>query len=194
MASQAGLTRRNVLAASAAAMAGASIAGLVPRTAQAAKFNLKASYITFASVVTYFAARDKKFFEAEDIDVKDAPVANNIIVPSVLSGEYDVSVTNIVDTANVYIKGGDLRIIYPAGVIGPKNAYGQLVGPTGSPIRGPQDPVGKRIAVAALRGSVDAGLRSWLKRHNVDPAKVSIVSVGQAGLVPAIRSKQFDAA
>jgi NitT/TauT family transport system substrate-binding protein len=184
------VNRRSVLAASAAA----SFATIIPRQAAAARYSIKASYITFASVVTYFAARERQFFEAEDISITDAAVANNLIVPTVLSGQYDMSVTNIVDTANVVAKGGDLRVIYPAGVLGTAYPYAQVVVPSDSQIKGPKDLAGKKIAVAATRSSIDAGVKYWLKLNGVDLSTVSIVAVGQTGVIPAMRSKQFDAA
>lgn len=45
-----------------------------------------------------------------------------------------------------------------------------------------------------LRSSVELILLSWLQANGADPEKVSLVGVGADGIVPAVKSRQFDAA
>lgn len=45
-----------------------------------------------------------------------------------------------------------------------------------------------------MRSYVDGTVKAWLKSKGINPAQVTFVPVGAQGIIPAIRSKQVDAA
>ena len=185
-------TRRRILAAGAAA--GLSWAGLNSRNSQAQTFGLKAAYNRFASQFQYFAAKEQKFFEAEGIKVEDAFTPPPVAIPGLLSGQYDLAFHNILDIAQINLKGSSVKILYPGAMLTDKFPYAQLVVPAGSTVKTAKDLEGKKIGVAFLRSSIDLDVTIWLAANGVDPKKVTFIGTGIDGVVPTIKSKQVDAA
>ncbi len=184
--------RRKVLVAVAAA--GLSWAGLSGRNSQAQTHNLKAAYNKFASMFQYFAAKEQKFFEAEGIKVEDAFTPPPVAIPGLLSGQFDLAFHNILDIAQINLKGSSVKILFPGAMLTDKFPYAQLVVPAGSTIKTARDLEGKKIGVALLRSAIDLDVTIWLAANGVDPKKVTFVGTGIDGVVPTIKSKQVDAA
>jgi NitT/TauT family transport system substrate-binding protein len=183
-------TRRDVLAAG---IAGALSLGWRGARAQAARFTIKASYNTFASMLQFFAAREQKFFDAEGIRLEDANVNPALTMSGIISGQYEVGFHNILDISQIHLKGTDIKIFHAGVIQSHQFPYSQMVVPNGSPIKTAKDLAGKRIAVALVRASIDVSIYSMLTEVGVDPASVSLVQVGIDGIIPALSSGKFDA-
>jgi NitT/TauT family transport system substrate-binding protein len=63
-----------------------------------------------------------------------------------------------------------------------------------SPLKRPQDLVGKTIAVGTLRGSADISTRSWLAQQHVDATSIKIIELPFAEMAPALERGTVDAA
>jgi NitT/TauT family transport system substrate-binding protein len=188
-------TRREVLAAGIAG--GLSIAGLARQPAraqaQAAKYTIKASYNTFASMLQFFAGKEQKFFEAEGIRLEDANVNPALTMSGLLSGQYEVGFHSLLDIAQIHVKNTDIKIFHAGVIQSHQFPYSQMVVPNGSPIKTAKDLAGKRIAVALIRGAIDVSIYSMVTEVGVDPATLSLVQVGIDGVIPALSSGKFDA-
>jgi NitT/TauT family transport system substrate-binding protein len=193
MSAQGKFTRREVLAAGLAG--GLSFAGLAPQPAraQAAKYSIKASYNTFASMLQFFAGKEQKFFEAEGIRLEDANVNPALTMSGLVSGQYEVGFHNILDIAQIHLKGTDIKIFHAGVIQSRKYPYSQMVVPNGSPIKTAKDLAGKKIAVALVKASIDVSVYSMMSEVGVDPNSATLVQVGIDGIIPALSSNQFDA-
>ena len=184
------LSRRKMLAGAVAAGMSAAVA---PRAAIAADFELKLAYNRFASLFQFFAAKEQGFFQNAGLKLTDTFTPPPLAIPGLLSGQHDVAFHNILDIAQINLKGGKIKIIHAGTMLSPENPYTQLIVPTGSQVKTAKDLEGGKIAVPFVRSTLDLDLLSWLVANGADPKKVGIVGVGIDGIIPAVQSKQFEA-
>lgn len=135
------ITRRSFAGAGTAFLAST----LAPRHGFASNVKVNAAYQKLSSVAGYFAAKENKFFEKEGIALKDGAVATNILIQSVISGQYDFGINSVIDVASAYLKGGDVRVIYPAALVPKERSWAQVVVPLDSTIRAPEELAGKKL-------------------------------------------------
>jgi NitT/TauT family transport system substrate-binding protein len=158
----------------------------------AADREVKLAYNKFASLFQFFAAKEQGFFQAAGLKLVDSFVPPPLAIPGLLSGQHDVAFQNILDIAQINLKGGKVKIIHAGTMLSPENPYTQLLVPTGSQLKTAKEFEGGKIAVPFVRSTLDLDLIAWLVANGADPKKVSIVGVGIDGVIPAIQSKQFE--
>ncbi len=194
MDSQQTFTRRQALALGiGAGLSSLWLSGPLGRRAWAKEVTLKAAYNTFASLVQYFAAKEQGLFQGEGIKLEDAFTPPHLTMPGLASSQFDFAFHNMLDIVQINVKGVSIKVVYPGAILSEKYPYSQLVVPTGSSIRTAKDLEGRKIAVSLVRSSIELILLSWLTANGVDPEKVSLVQVGIDGIIPAVKSRQFDA-
>jgi len=180
------VSRRTVVAGIGAAVGASSL------PAFAADREVKLAYNKFASLFQFFTAKEQGYFQAAGLKLADTFVPPPLAIPGLLAGQYDVAFQNILDIAQINLKGGKIKIIHAGTMLSPDNPYTQLLVPTGSTLKTAKDFEGGKIAVPFVRSTLDLDLLSWLVANGADPNKVSIVGVGIDGIIPAIQSKQFE--
>jgi NitT/TauT family transport system substrate-binding protein len=185
------LTRREVLALGVGA--GVTLGRPLLRSAWARELPVKASYFAISALIQYYAAKERGFFKAENIKLEDTFVQGHLVMQSVISGQVDVTMTNTLDIAKINLQGVGVKILYPSATINGDHPYAQLVVPPDSPIKTAKDLEGRRVAVATLKSGPELAVRNWLAANGANPDTVTFVGVGFDGIVPAARSKQFDA-
>lgn len=185
--------RRDLLTVGVGGLATAWLGGWPGAAAWAKEVTLKAAYNRFASLMQYFAAKEQGFFQAEGIKLDDAFTPPHLTMPGLASNQFDFAFHNMLDIAQINLKGVSVKIVYPGAVLSEKHPYSQIVVPSGSPVRTAKDLEGRKVAVALLRSSVELLMKSWLVANGADPEKVTLVAVGADGVVPAVKSRQFDA-
>ena len=190
---QSGLTRREALALGFGAGVTATLAGPLLRNAWAKEMTVKASYFAISALVQYYAAKEQGLFQAEGLKLEDTFVPGHLVMRSVVSGQVDFTMTNTLDITKINLQGVSVKILYPAVTISESNPYAQLVVPAGSPIKTAKELEGKKVAMATLRSGPELAVQNWLLANGADAEKVSFISVGFDGIVPAAKSKQFDA-
>ncbi len=187
-------TRREVLALGVAASASATwLGGPRLRSAWGKETAVKASYFAISAMVQYYAAKEQGLFQAEGLKLEDTFVPGHLVMQSVVSGQVDFTHTNTLDIAKMNLQGVSVKILYPAATISERNPYAQIAVPAGSLLKTAKELEGRKIAVPALRSTIDLAVINWLAANGADPGKVSLISVGFDGIIPAIKSKQFDA-
>ena len=164
------------------------------RSAWGKETAVRASYFALSAFIQYYAAKEQGLFRAEDLKLEDAFVPGHLVVEGVVSGQFDFSFTNVLNIAQINLKGVSIKILYPGTTISDRNPYTALVVPAGSRIKTARDLEGRKIAVTQLRTTAELTTKIWLAANGADPEKVSFVGVGFDGIIPAVKSKQFDAA
>jgi len=188
-------TRRQLLALGVGAGAASTgLGGPLLRRAWGRETTVKAGYFALSAFIQYYAAKERGLFQAEGLKLEDAFVPGHLVVEGVVSGQVEFTFTNTLNIAQINLKGVSIKILYPGVTISEKYPYTQLVVPAGSPVKAAKDLEGKKIAVTQLRTTAELTTRAWLAANGADPEKVSFVGVGFDGIIPALKSKQFDAA
>lgn len=187
-------TRREVLALGVGASVSSTRLGGPTLRSAWAQTPVKASYFAISAAIQYYAAKERGLFQAEGLKLEDSFVPGHLVVEGLVSGQVGFTFTNVLNIAQINLKGVSVKILYPGTTISEKNPYTQLVVPAGSPIKTAKDLEGKKIAVTQLRTTAELTTRAWLAANGADPEKVSFVGVGFTGIVPALKGKQFDAA
>jgi ABC-type nitrate/sulfonate/bicarbonate transport system substrate-binding protein len=141
------LTRRDAIFAAAAAAA--AFGGMPARAAAApARLALQALWLNDPEFLGYMLAIDKGFYAERGLSVEYLPGGPNVVPEgALLTGKADIAITQMVSTGTAIVqKGAPLKII---GAQYQKSPQG-VVSMSSSVIAGPQDLIGRTIAVPTL--------------------------------------------
>jgi NitT/TauT family transport system substrate-binding protein len=160
---------------------------------------LEKTSITVASLPLLDAAAvhialQRKFFEAEGLQVKIEPVAQSIAaLPALKNGQIDVIAgANYVTFLQAYQQGTlKLKILADGASEAPR--FMQLLVLPGAPIKQPKDLEGKTVAVNILNNIQSLTLDEILQANNVDPAKVKYRAVQFPLMDKALSNHDVDA-
>ena len=126
---------------------------------------------------TYFGV-DRGIYRANGVDVALSTLPNgSTIVQSVLGGDLDVGLANIVTLAAAVAKGIPLQMIAPAALYSAKHSYSKLCVANNSPFKSAKDLEGGTIAVSSLNDFNQLGVSAWLEHNGVAPAKVHFIEL-----------------
>ena len=143
----------------------------------------------------YLGAK-KGFFREEGIEVKpEVAQSGNELITGALSGSYGFIFAGYIPSIVARSKGLPITIV-SASDIGAKTASKEwtvlLVKPE-SKIRGPDDLVGKTIAVNGLRGVGEVVIKASLEKQGVDPERIKLLEVPFPEMPAALESERVDA-
>jgi NitT/TauT family transport system substrate-binding protein len=126
---------------------------------------------------TYFGV-DQGIYRSNGIDAQLSTLPNgSTIVQSVLGGDLDVGLANIVTVAAAVAKGIPLLMIAPAALYSAKHSYSRLCVAKNSPLKSAKDLEGGIIAVSTLNDFNQLGVAAWLEHNGVAPSKVHFVEL-----------------
>jgi NitT/TauT family transport system substrate-binding protein len=143
----------------------------------------------------YLGAK-KGFFREEGIEVKpEVAQSGNELITGALSGSYGFIFAGYIPSIVARSKGLPITIV-SASDIGAKTASKEwtvlLVKPE-SKIRGPDDLVGKTIAVNGLRGVGEVVIKASLEKQGVDPDRIKLLEVPFPEMPAALEANRVDA-
>jgi NitT/TauT family transport system substrate-binding protein len=169
--------------ASAAAKAPAAATSAGPASAAATKLLILYSASSIDQMPEW-AALDGGYFQKNGLDVELQYVAGGTkTIGALLSGQSQISIQGGNEAMSAVAGGADLVLISS---LLPVYAFKFEAGPG---IKSIEDIKGKKLGVSTVGGTADVALRSFLRKHNIDPDKdVTIVATGdpttsQAALV-----------
>ncbi|HEY5340557.1 MAG TPA: ABC transporter substrate-binding protein [Candidatus Aquilonibacter sp.] len=126
---------------------------------------------------TYFGV-DQGIYRNNGIDAQLSTLPNgSTIVQSVLGGDLDVGLANIVTVAAAVAKGIPLLMIAPAALYSAKHSYSRLCVAKNSPFKTAKDLDGAAIAVSSLNDFNQLGVAAWLEHNGIAPSKVHFVEL-----------------
>jgi NitT/TauT family transport system substrate-binding protein len=161
-----------------AAVAGTVLAATRPASAQAAPATVRIGTMSLDPFgETYFGV-DQGIYKSNGIDAQLSTLPNgSTIVQSVLGGDLDVGLANIVTVAAAVAKGIPLLMIAPAALYSAKHSYSRLCVAKNSPFKTAKDLEGGIIAVSTLNDFNQLGVAAWLEHNGVAPAKVKFIEL-----------------
>jgi NitT/TauT family transport system substrate-binding protein len=158
------------------------------------KTQLKIGVLPVADAVAIPRAKAAGYFDQEGLSVELVPEPSGAAaLPLMLSGELDMSYTNWPTIMGATAQGvSDFKIVYPGTGAGVNN-FVMLVKPD-SPIKTPQDLVGKKIAINTFKSINEILVRSALQTNGVDANSVQFVDLAFPDMAAALTNNQVDAA
>jgi NitT/TauT family transport system substrate-binding protein len=158
---------------------------------------LKVGVIPIADVAPLYLGMDKGFFEEEGLTIEPQLAEGGAaIVPSVLSGEYQIGFSNT--TSLIIAASKDLPIqIISQGVLagtGEDDAWDGVIVPKGSDVEELADLEGKTVAVNTLNNVSQIVVNTALQEAGADYEKVKYVEVPFPDMNAALESGRVDAA
>ena len=158
---------------------------------------LKVGVIPIADVAPLYLGIDKGFFEEEGLTIEPQLAEGGAaIVPSVVSGDYQIGFSN---TTSLIIAGSKklpIQII-SQGVLagtGPDDAWDGVIVPKGSDVKELGDLEGKTVAVNTLNNVSQVVVNTALKEAGADYTKVKYVEVPFPDMNAALEAGRVDAA
>lgn len=140
-------------------------------------------------------AQKKGFFKREGLNVSVKYVEPAAAVPSVLGGNAQFALLNA--PAVLVARSNKVPIVSVSVLTVPNKDPGayqlQLLAKRGGPIRTAKDLVGHKVAVDTLYQLPDLALRTALRSHHVDPAKVTFVEIPFPQMAQALKEGRVDA-
>jgi NitT/TauT family transport system substrate-binding protein len=158
---------------------------------------LKVGVIPIADVAPLYLGMEKGFFAEENLKVEPQLAEGGAaIVPSVVSGDYQIGFSNT--TSLVIAKSKNLPVkIISQGVVGgtgPDDAWDGVVAAKGTNIKTPKDLEGKSIAVNTLNNIGPLTINNAMEKAGADFTKIKYVEVPFPDMNAALEAKRVDAA
>jgi NitT/TauT family transport system substrate-binding protein len=158
---------------------------------------LKVGVIPIADVAPLYLGMDQGFFEEEGLTIEPQLAEGGAaIVPSVLSGDYQIGFSNT--TSLIIAASKDLPIqIISQGVLagtGPDDAWDGVIVPKGSDVKELGDLEGRTVAVNTLNNVSQIVVNTALQEAGADYTKVKYVEVPFPDMNAALESGRVDAA
>jgi NitT/TauT family transport system substrate-binding protein len=178
-----------------ALVAGGILAASRPAAAQTAPATVRIGTMSIDPFgETYFGV-DQGIYHSNGIDAQLSTLPNgSTIVQSVLGGDLDVGLANIVTVAAAVAKGIPLLMIAPAALYSAKHSYSRLCVAKNSPFKSAKDLDGGTIAVSSLNDFNQLGVAAWLEHNGIPPARVHFVELKFPEMGPALQRGTVQAA
>jgi NitT/TauT family transport system substrate-binding protein len=138
---------------------------------------------------------DQGFFEDEGIDLTiESASGGAVVVPSVVSGDYQFGRGNVLSTMIAVDQGLPLTCITNANSTAGNPDFGAVVVPADSPIQSMADLAGRTVSVNTLNNIGDTTIRAVVEEAGGDPQGVEFVEIPFPDAPAALQSGQVDAA
>jgi NitT/TauT family transport system substrate-binding protein len=158
---------------------------------------LKVGVIPIADVAPLYLGMDKGFFADEQLKIEPQLAEGGAaIVPSVVSGDYQIGFSNTTSLIIAASKNLPVQIISQGvlGGTGPDDAWDGVIVPKGSDIKDIKGLEGKTVAVNTLNNVSQVVVNTALKEAGADYTKVKYVEVPFPDMNAALESGRVDAA
>ncbi|MGY1691940.1 ABC transporter substrate-binding protein [Geodermatophilus sp. SYSU D01105] len=138
---------------------------------------------------------DQGFFEEEGIDLTiESASGGAVVVPSVVSGDYQFGRGNVLSTMIAVDQGLPLTCIANANSTAGNPDFGAVVVPADSPIQSMADLAGRTVSVNTLNNIGDTTIRAVVEEAGGDPQAVQFVEIPFPDAPAALEGGQVDAA
>jgi NitT/TauT family transport system substrate-binding protein len=165
--------------------------------AESSSATLKVGVLPIAESAPLYLGIAEGFFEEEQLTVEPQIAQGGAaIVPSVVSGDFQIGVANTASFIIASAKGLPLTALAPAdaGGTGADDAIGAVLVRDGSAIRDAGDLAGKTIAVNTLNNIGPLTINAALEKRGVDYKGVKYVELPFPDMLAAVKANRVDAA
>ena len=176
------------------ALAAATLAATLA-TAQADMAKVTIGYATASDYLAVYVAKEKGFFEKNNIDatVTRVPIITNV-PPALVSGSMQIGVTTMPSLLQAVDGGLDLVLIAGAARHIKERPTISLTFRKDLKFEKPADLLGKKVAVSGLNNVMDVFLRKWMLNAGVNPKGVTIIEAQLPQMPDMLRNGTIDAA
>jgi NitT/TauT family transport system substrate-binding protein len=158
---------------------------------------LKVGVIPIADVAPLYVGIQQGFFKDENLEIEPVLAEGGAaIIPSVLSGDYQLGFSNTTSLIIAASKKLPVQIIAQGvlGGTGPDDAWDGVVARKGSGIKTPQDLEGKTIAVNTLNNIGPLTINNAMEKAGADYTKIKYIEIPFPDMNAALDAKRVDAA
>ena len=174
----------------------AAAAAAIPRSAFAQADQIGVAGVFSDLFAEPFYATTAGAFAKHGLAISATSLNNaGAVVAAIGGGSLDMGTGDLVSGINAINAGVPIVLIAGGGLYrSPIDAPSAIIGVAqDSPIKAPQDLIGKSIGVPTLVGLTTASLRAWLPEHGVPLESVKLVEIPASAGVPAIERGTIDA-
>ncbi|MCK6210095.1 ABC transporter substrate-binding protein [Georgenia sp. EYE_87] len=197
------LRRRSIILIAAASVlattaACGSSAGSAPEAegSAAETIPLTVGILTSLDVAPAYLAEELGMFDEHGLDVTfEIAEGGAALLPSVVSGQYDIGFSNPVSLAVARGRGMDVTIIAAGSAsLNEEPDYSAVLVNGQSTLTSAKELEGKTVAVNTLAGNAYVTTRQSIRAAGGDPDKVNFVELNYPDMVPALAESRVDAA
>jgi NitT/TauT family transport system substrate-binding protein len=143
-----------------------------------------------------YLGMEKGFFREEGLELTpQVAQSGNELVTTLVSGDSQVAFLGYVPVIVARAQGLPLKVVANAdtGADIAEDEWQVILSRKGSDIRQPADLKGKTIAVNALRGVAEVGLKAALEAEGVDPGSIKLLEIPFPEMPAALEARRVDA-
>jgi NitT/TauT family transport system substrate-binding protein len=148
------------------------------------KTSVKVGIIKFADTIPFWVAEQQGLFKQAGLTTVQGVemVGGAAIQPAIQSGQLDLGWTSVPSVITAKARKFDFRFFAGGASLGPGHYKNQsMLVKKDSPIRAPQDLVGKKVGLNTLGNIAELEVRWWLDSAGVDASKVKFVELNAVG-------------
>ena len=152
--------------------------------------------LTSLDVAPIYLGEKQGFFEDENLDLTfEIAQGGAVLIPSVVSGNYDFGFSNIISLIVARSKGLPLRMV-TAGSASANTIpdYSAILVNGNSAMESAKELEGKTVAVNVLNGNGYVTIRESIRKAGGDPDKTEFVELTYADMITALQSDRIDGA
>src|ERR1700761_6087943 len=146
-------------------------------------------------MAAFFRGVDQGAFKNAGLDVQVTTVANGgSSTGATISGTVNIAYANFFTLCTAFSKGIPIRLVAPGTMYRSTTPTARLLVAGDSPIKTPQDLVGKVVGLNQVHDLLALAMNAWLDKNGVDRSKVQFVEVPPRSMMPGLMAKRIDAA
>lgn len=152
--------------------------------------------LPITDVAPLYLARQEGIFEAHGLQVEPQFAEGGaVILPSVVSGEYDVGYSNIVSLLQLQSQGESFTIVAGGGLTatGDDPDYSQLIVLEDSPFQSVVDLEGRTVAINTLRNALEIVIRRSMELAGGDHESIDFREIPFPNMRAALEAGEVDA-
>ena len=152
--------------------------------------------LTSLDVAPIYLGEQKGFFKDENLELKfEIAQGGAVLIPSVVSGNYDFGFSNIVSLVVARSKGLPLKMV-AAGSASANTIpdYSAILVNGNSAMKSARELEGKTVAVNVLNGNGYVTIRNSIRKAGGDPDKTNFVELAYPDMISALQSDTIDGA
>lgn len=159
--------------------------------------SMKVGIVPVADLFPLYIAQDKGLFKDAGLSVDISSAGSNAaaVVPSVLNGEFQIGASATPPFLNAVQKNIPITGVSPAGAVqpDPNQDNASIVVTKGSPITGPKQLEGKKVATNALGSLVQVAGAALTNQSGGDASKIDWVVMPFPDMAGALQQGRVDA-
>ena len=157
---------------------------------------VKVGTLPIANAAPMYVGMEKGFFKEEGIEIEPQMAqSGNELITALVSGDSQFAFLGYVPVIVGKSRNLPVKVVANAdnGADTVEDEWQLILSRKGSPIREPTDLAGQTVAVNALKGVAEVGLKAALEKEGVDPNSVKLLEVPFPEMPAALEARRVDA-